>query len=105
MSWPLAEVLAWQCAFDAFGPLDWRREDWRDARRHAFEYGKAGDVIGDHRFFIPARRRKTEAEEHIESLEQMLAVAAGMGSPEAVAQLEERIRMARQEQFRFTKRK
>lgn len=101
MSWPLAEVMMWQSLFDVVGPLDWSREDWRDARRHAFEYGKVGDTIADHRMFTPAQKAKTELDEHIESLESMLPLAAQMGTKENLEQLRNKIRMAKQQRLRM----
>lgn len=105
MKWPLPEVLAWQSLFEAVGPLDWTREDWRDARRHAFEYGKVGDTIADHRMFTPAQKAKTELDRHIEALESMMPIAAQMGTPESVSQLAEKIRQAKQERLRFRRKR
>lgn len=91
MSWPLSEVLAWQSLFDVVGPLDWTRADWLDARRHASQCGRPGDLYRDHLFFKPARRRKTPVEEEIEKYESLLPIAAGLGGPDAVKGIRERI--------------
>jgi len=101
MSWPLWEVLAWQSLFDVVGPLDWTREDMRDARRHAFKYGRVGDTIDSGRLFQPAQKRKTEREEYIENLENAIVTAAALGGPEAVKALRKKLKAAKQEQFRF----
>lgn len=36
---PEWERVAWKAAFGVWGPLDWRREDLRDARQFAFQTG------------------------------------------------------------------
>lgn len=41
---PKWERVAWKAAFDVWGPLDWRREDLRDARQFALQ---TGDKIED----------------------------------------------------------
>lgn len=105
MAWPMAELLAWEMVLDLVGPLDWRREDWRDARRHAFEYGRIGETIDDARLFRPARKGKTEDEEYLEHLESLLPVAAALGEPGSVQALNEKIKLQRQKMLRRPKRK
>lgn len=105
MAWPMAELLAWEMVFDMVGPLDWRREDFRDARRHAFEYGQIGDTVADARLFRPAQKAKTDDEEYLEHLESLLPVAAALGEPGSVQKLTDKIKLQRQKMLRRTKRK
>ncbi len=80
--------MAWQSMFRLVGPLDWEREDWRDARRHTYEYCKEGTKFADSLLFKPPQRDKTAAEEEIESLEQMIAEITKIDhDPDAVGAL------------------
>ena len=40
--WPVEEILAWKAFFNFIGPLDWEREDRRDARRIWAQFGVKG---------------------------------------------------------------
>ncbi|MGI5831404.1 MAG: hypothetical protein ACOX6D_02565 [Thermoguttaceae bacterium] len=80
--------MAWQTLFRLVGPLDWQREDWRDARQHTYEYCKEGTKFKDSLLFKPLQREKTEVEEEIESLEQMIAEIVKIDhDPEAIGAL------------------
>lgn len=39
MRLPSWEIRGWKSAFDVWGPLDWRRDDWRDALNAAAAIG------------------------------------------------------------------
>lgn len=93
--------MAWQSMFRLVGPLDWEREDWRDARRHTYEYCKEGTKFADSLLFKPPEREKTPVEEEIESLEQMIAEITKIEhDPEAVSAL--RAEIARLRKIRLT---
>ena len=89
--------MAWQSLFRLVGPLDWQREDWRDARRHTYEHCKEGTKFADSLLFKPPRREKTPVEEEIESLEQALGEILKVDhTPEAVSALRGEIAKLRQ---------
>jgi hypothetical protein len=56
----------WKAAFDVWGPLDFRREDWRDARQFALNVaGAKGKKISDFILFQPPELRKPLTEDDI----------------------------------------
>lgn len=59
---PVWEQYAWEAFFDCVGPLDWRREDLRDARRIASKCAKEGEKIEDYNLFTEIKRIKTQRE-------------------------------------------
>lgn len=74
LEFPRWELESWKEAFRVWGPLDWTRADWLDARDVASRYGESGDLIEDYLMFAPPRPAQTE--------EEMAALIEGF-SPDA----------------------
>lgn len=41
---PEWEIAGWKMLFEVFGELDWRRDDYRDARRYFWKSGGRGTL-------------------------------------------------------------
>lgn len=98
-AWPITEILAWKSFFELVGPLDWEREDWRDARRHAFQYGEEGNEIDDYRFFRLPKLPATPAEEATEELQRMADELAKIGDADGIAKIREKIDKIKRENY------
>ena len=77
--WPTWEILSWRQFFELVGPLDWRREDLRDARRHVFKYGELGDLVTDGTLFTEPEIPLTEREQIERDLEKAFREVAKLG--------------------------
>ena len=97
--WPMAEILAWQSFFELAGPLDWEREDWLDARRHAFKYGEEGNEIEDYRFFRIPELPPTPAEEATAELRRMADELAKIGDADGIAKIRKKIDKIKRENY------
>ena len=69
---PRWEIESWRLLFDVYGPLDWKRDDFRDARQTAYqsiEKKTYGDFLlfGDPSF---KERPKTREEREQDVLQQ-----------------------------------
>lgn len=88
---PLIELLRWQVFFRTVGPLDWEREDLRDARRMLYQYGADGKVVKDFLQFPRAEKPPTEIEEAIISYENDREEIAKLGNLEAIEMIDHEI--------------
>ena len=64
---PTAEILAWKAFFNFIGPLDWEREDRRDARRIWAEFGAKGKTPENYLIY----RRPEKAINQIRQIEAL----------------------------------
>lgn len=89
--WPLEEIVQWGLFFDVVGPLDWRREDYRDARRVCYRFGTDGDTVRDHVIFPEPEAERTDVEEALRVMENDRAQLASIGDFDNVASITKEI--------------
>lgn len=95
-SWPAAEILAWKAFFHFAGPLDWEREDRRDARRIWVEFGAKGKTPEN--YMIYRRPEKIDpAEKLIGQLRQIEALNEAQGNNEKAEECRRQIRRIEKE--------
>lgn len=93
---PTAEILAWKAFFNFIGPLDWEREDRRDARRIWAEFGAKGKTPEN--YLIYRRPQKADpAEKAINQIRQIEALNEAQGDTEKAELCRAQIRRIQKE--------
>ena len=95
-NWPASEILGWKTFFNLFGPMDWEREDMRDARRVWAQFGKAENAPEDYRIYPPPRIIDP-LEKSISILRNLQAVNEAQGDAEKAENCAREIRRLKQE--------
>ncbi len=63
---PEWERVGWKAAFDVWGPLDWRRADWLDARQFALNVADSkGKKISDYILYQSPEQCKPLTEDDV----------------------------------------
>ena len=101
LSWPPADILAWKSVFDVFGPLDFERDDWRDARDVYSRCAKKGDRIEEFLLYRPTAPALTPAEENVRQLREDLREVAAVGGEAAADTVRAMIRHVKREAFSY----
>lgn len=83
-TWPVSEILAWKTFFNLYGPLDWEREDIRDARRVWLRFGKRGTRIEDLRIFRRPKQTADPVDKEIANWRAAEAIAEAAGNKDGV---------------------
>lgn len=96
--WPASEILAWKTFFRQYGPLDWERDDIRDARQVWLAFGKRESTIEDCLLFRPPKPVSAK-ERAIQNLENMRAAALADGDTESAENCQREIRRIGRESF------
>ena len=79
-----------------FGPLDWQRDDLRDARQAWIHGGKEGTTVEDCQLY-PAPTVETEADRAIKRIESILADNESRGDAEHAENCRREIRRIQRE--------
>lgn len=101
LAWPTADILAWQSVFDVFGPLDFERDDWRDARDVYSRCAKKEDRVEDFLLYRPRFAPLSPAEENVRDLEDELRDLQAVGGENAADAVRAMIRQAKREAFSY----
>ena len=101
LSWPTADILAWRSVFDVFGPLDFERDDWRDARDVYSRCAKKEDRVEDFLLYRPTAPALTPAEENVRQLQDDLREVIPVGGEAAASTVRTMIRQVKREAFSY----
>ena len=91
---PIEEILTWQSVFKVYGPLNWEREDWRDARQTALQYATKGKRISDYLLY-ESPKEYDPREEYIKNLRTIATI-----KPEMSEKIEAKIRRVFREDYK-----
>jgi len=77
------EILRWQAFFRQYGPLDWEREDIRDARYTWLRFGKEGTKLEDCKIY-PQPKPVDPIDRAIRNVRVIEAIHRANENPEGV---------------------
>ena len=99
LGWQPADILAWKSAFAVLGPLDFVRDDRRDARAILYQFGSKGDTVSDHLIYRLPDVPKTESEQNIDELKETLEEMSVIPGADGIEEVRALIRKAEREAF------
>lgn len=99
LSWQPADILAWKSVFAVFGPLDFVRDDRRDARAILYQFGSKGDTVSDHLIYRPPEVPKTDSEQNIDELKETIEEMSVIPGADGIEDVRALIRKEQREAF------